>query len=123
MILVVDDDANVRQFVQLALEDAGYSVMEAAGADEAWRILEQNPPDLLLTDIVMPGANGLVLAARAHKLRPDLRVIFMTGFAQEYSDELSGSVCLSKPFSVGMLLSAVESAIGHPHEKPSARRA
>ena len=123
MILVVDDDGNVRQFVRFALEDAGYSVAEAAGAEEAWKILEQNPPALLLTDIVMPGANGLVLAARAHKLKPDLRVIFMTGFAQEYRDELSGSVCLSKPFSVAMLLSAVESAIGHPRERPSVGRA
>jgi two-component system cell cycle response regulator CpdR len=120
MILVVDDDANVRQFVRLALEDAGYSVTAAASADEAWRILQQSPPDLLLTDIVMPGANGLVLAARAHKLKPDLHVIFMTGFAQEYHDELSGSVCLSKPFSIATLLSAVESAIGHPHQTPSA---
>jgi CheY-like chemotaxis protein len=117
MILVVDDEAGIRQFVRVALEQAGYEVAEAPDAEEAWRIVEQSQPELLLTDIVMPGADGLHLAARAHKLRPQLRAIFLTGYAEQYCDELSGSVCLSKPFTVSALLSAVESAIGHPHPK------
>jgi CheY-like chemotaxis protein len=117
MVLVVDDEAEVRRFVRSVLEQAGYAVAEAANAEEAWRILEQDQPELLLTDIVMPGATGLQLAARAHKLRPQLRAIFMTGYAEQYRDELSGSVCLSKPFTVAALISAVESAIGHPRPK------
>jgi len=113
----VDDEPVVRQFVRLALEDAGYEVAEASSGEEAWPILEQRQPDLLLTDIVMPGTSGLQLAARAHKLLPHLSAIFMTGFAEKYRDELSGSVCLSKPFSIATLISTVESAIGHPRPR------
>lgn len=116
MILVVDDDAGVRGFLRMALENAGYEVGEATGSEEALRLFESNYYDLLITDIVMPGTDGLQLAARAHHLSPGLRVIFMTGFAAKYEEELSGSVCLSKPFTLGSLLAAVESAIGLPRK-------
>ena len=75
------------------------------------RLLE---PQLLLTDIVMPGVNGLSLAARAHHIRPSLPVIFMTGFADEYQAQLSGSVCLRKPFKAAELITAIEDVIGRP---------
>jgi CheY-like chemotaxis protein len=114
MVLVVDDDAGVRRFVSATLEERGYTVVQAASAEEAWSILEHSRLDLLITDIVMPGANGLQLAARAHKIQPHIRAIFITGYAEQFRDELSGSVCLSKPFMPASLLFAVESAIGSP---------
>jgi two-component system, cell cycle response regulator CpdR len=117
VILVVDDDASVRRFVRAALENAGYQVGEAAASEEALRLFESNYYDLLIADIVMPGVNGLQLAAGAHHLSPGLRVIFMSGFTAQYEEELSGSVCLSKPFTVAALLGAVESAIGLPRKK------
>lgn len=118
MILVVDDERHIRNLVRIILaERGGYRVTEAASADEALRILQERllEPQLLLTDIVMPGMSGLALAARAHQLRPSLPVIFMTGFADEFQAELSGSVCLRKPFKAPELLTAVRDVIGLPN--------
>jgi CheY-like chemotaxis protein len=113
-ILVVDDEKNIRELVRTLLERAGYRVTEAADAETALQILEERmlEPNLLLTDIVMPGMNGLALAAKAHHLRPSLPVIFMTGFANEYQAELSGSVCLRKPFKPPDLLAAIQDVVG-----------
>lgn len=116
MILVVDDEKDIRNLVKLLAERAGYRVAEAANGEEALAILEGRvfEPQLLLTDIVMPGMNGLSLAARAHHLRPKLPVIFMSGFASEYQEELMGSVCLRKPFKPPELLTAIQDVIGLP---------
>jgi len=116
LILVVDDEREIRNLVRLLLERTGYSVKEAASAQDALRALAEEPvqPQLLLTDIVMPGMTGLALAARVHHERPSLPVIFMTGFANEYQAELSGSVVLRKPFKASELLTAIEDVIGPP---------
>ena len=97
----------------MILEHAGHEVWEAASAAEALEMLEtrQPLPDLLLTDIVMPGMTGIGLAAQAHHRWPGLHVLFMSGFAREYADELSGAVCVSKPFRAGELVVAVQSAL------------
>ena len=117
MILVVDDEREVRTLVRILVERAGYRVLEAENAEVALDILRQRAlePQLLLTDIVMPGMTGLSLAARAHQLRPSLPVIFMTGFADEYQAELSGSVVVRKPFKAADLLMAIQDVIGPPH--------
>ena len=117
MILVVDDEREVRTLVRILVERAGYRVLEAENAEVALDILRQRAlePQLLLTDIVMPGMSGLTLAARAHQLRPSLPVIFMTGFADEYQAELSGSVVVRKPFKAPDLLIAIQDVIGPPH--------
>jgi CheY-like chemotaxis protein len=111
VILVVDDEKPIRDLVYTILTRAGYEVTEAADAREAMGILHDHSPDMLLTDIVMPGLSGLGLAAQAHQIRPKLPVMFMSGFAQQYEDELSGSVCLRKPFTSGQLLAAVEDVL------------
>jgi len=111
VILVVDDEKPIRDLVRSILTRAGYEVTEAADAREAMGILHDHSPDILLTDIVMPGLSGLGLAAQAHQIRPKLPVMFMSGFAQQYEDELSGSVCLRKPFTSGQLLAAVEDVL------------
>jgi CheY-like chemotaxis protein len=117
MILVVDDEREIRILVRILAERAGYAVCEASSADEALKVLEERmiEPELLLTDIVMPGMSGLALAAHVHHIRPSLPVIFMTGFADEYQAELSGSVCLRKPFKAPELLTAIQDVIGPPH--------
>ena len=111
MILVVDDERPVRDVVRSILSAAGYEVMEAGDAGEALAVLREHAPELLLTDIVMPGLSGLGLAAQAHHLQPKLPVMFMSGFASQYEEELSGSVCLRKPFTAGELLTAVEDVV------------
>jgi CheY-like chemotaxis protein len=121
LILVVDDERDVRDLVRILAERAGYRVTEASNAEDALRMIEERllEPQLLLTDIVMPGVNGLTLAARAHHMRPSLPVMFMTGFADEYQAELSGSVCLRKPFKAAELITAIEDVIGRPRRAES----
>lgn len=110
MVLVVDDECSVRSLVRTILEHGGYEVSEAGDAAEALDILRSRSPEVLLTDIVMPGMSGLSLAAHAHQLHPAMPVIFMSGFASQYADELDGSVCLRKPFTANQLLVAVAEA-------------
>lgn len=107
MILVVDDEPAVRALVRTILEHAGHEVVEAATGEEALDLLRVRSPDVLLTDIVMPGMSGLALAAHAHQLRPTMPVMFMSGFAARYADELIGSICLRKPFTASQLLLAI----------------
>ncbi|HEY2014255.1 MAG TPA: response regulator [Bryobacteraceae bacterium] len=115
LILVVDDEIAILHLVKSILQDAGYQVRLANRAADALRILGEGiPPQLLLTDIVMPGTSGIALAANAHRLLPDLPVIFMTGYAHDYEDELTGSVCLKKPFTLAQLLLAVSDVLSAP---------
>jgi CheY-like chemotaxis protein len=124
MILVVDDEREVLILVRILAEREGYRVLEASSGEEALHILQERmlEPELLLTDIVMPGMSGLALAAQVHHIRPSLPVIFMTGFADEYQAELSGSVCLRKPFRAAELLTAIQDVIGPPHRVPAELR-
>jgi PAS domain S-box-containing protein len=83
-ILIVEDDPDVRAFLVEALRDLNYRTLSAPDAAAALRILEQakNRIDLLLTDVVMPGLNGRELAVEAQQHRPDLKVLFMTGYSR-----------------------------------------
>jgi CheY-like chemotaxis protein len=123
VILVVDDERHIRNLVRVLIERAGYRVTEAEDGEDALRILQERllEPQLLLTDIVMPGMSGLSLAARAHQLRPTLPVLFMTGFADEYQAELTGSVVIRKPFKAPELLTAIQDVIGPPHARSRAQ--
>ena len=120
-ILVVEDDRDVRELAIAVLEDAGYRVLEAASGDEAHRLLLAHPDlriDLLFTDIVMPGpVDGIDLANAARALRPGLRVLYTTGFAdlvrRHGDDELRGTV-LRKPYRPGELRRAVSALIDEP---------
>lgn len=117
-ILVVEDDPDVRQLVIAVLEDAGYRILEAASGDEAYRLLLAHPDlqvDLLFTDIVMPGQlDGIDLAKEARTLRPELKVLYATGFANlvrnHREDELRGLV-LTKPYRPGELRRAISALI------------
>ena len=81
VILVVDDEPEIRGMLADCIEVRGYRVLTAADAAEALRMLERHPEtDLLLTDVVMPGSlNGFDLARHAMRVRPDIQVVLMTG--------------------------------------------
>jgi two-component system cell cycle sensor histidine kinase/response regulator CckA len=111
-ILLVDDEPTMLRLCRQILELGGYEVLPAGNAAEALRLLENSTVDLLLTDIVMPGMNGITLAAHAHQKWPGIPVLFMSGFSQDYATDLSGSVCVSKPFKPADLLAAVHAALG-----------
>src|SRR5580658_619975 len=82
VVLVVDDDPDVRDVVTQTLEREGMTVVDASTGAEALRILAGDPTiDILLTDIMMPGITGITLAERAAALRPDLKIVFTSAYA------------------------------------------
>lgn len=80
-ILLAEDEESVRNFLTRALQRAGYAVVSCADGDSAIEALDQGPYDLLLTDIVMPGADGIEVAKKAAQVQPGLKIMFITGFA------------------------------------------
>ena len=113
-ILLVDDDADVLEYTAQVLEDAGYAVRAAARADEAETILGTGEPfDLLITDIVMPGRNGVELARALNRTRPEVKVLFTTGYTRHIApDLLADSEILDKPYQRAALLHAVRHVLG-----------
>jgi two-component system cell cycle sensor histidine kinase/response regulator CckA len=112
-ILVVDDEPDVLQLIQSILGDT-YDITVATSADSAIQTFGQmeKRPDLLLTDVVMPGISGPMLVDRLLALEPELRVLFMSGYddrqvVQRYVVE-KGFNLISKPFTVKRLRSAIQ---------------
>ncbi len=121
VILVVEDDAEVRRMTLAALDELGYHVHEAANAKEALAHLQNGTRiDLLFTDIVMPEVNGRQLADEARKLRPQLRVLFTTGYTRNavvHNGVLDpGVVLLTKPFTLEQLALKVRDILDAPDE-------
>ncbi len=80
-ILLAEDDNDMRRFLVKALENAGYDVISYDNGLSAYHRLREEPFGLLLTDIVMPEMDGIELARRASELDPDIKIMFITGFA------------------------------------------
>src|SRR5574337_1586889 len=80
-ILLAEDDNDMRRFLVKALQNAGYSVTSFDNGASAYNRLREEPFELLLTDIVMPEMDGIALARRAAELDPDIKIMFITGFA------------------------------------------
>ena len=110
-ILLAEDDDSLRGFLARALERAGYEVTACADGEEAAAVLDQDW-NLLLTDIVMPGMDGIELARQAAALHPGLRIMFITGFAAvalAASDQAPpGAKVLSKPIHLREIVNEVE---------------
>lgn len=134
MILVVDDEPEVRALAREVLEAKGYRILEAGNAEEALRVAQEHadPIDLLLTDVVMPGLHGHELAAQLRAQRPGLKVLYMSGFvlAQAQHEMLEtraglepGSPLLPKPFSSESLARKVGEVLAtrSPSTSPFAR--
>jgi PAS domain S-box-containing protein len=111
LLLVIDDDDDVRTFLSESLEELGYRVMSANCGEEGLRQIEARSPDLVLVDFAMPGMHGAEVASAARKLHPELPIIFVTGYAE--TEQLEGALgndvpVLRKPFSIVQLSEAVE---------------
>ena len=123
-ILVVDDEADVCELARDCLVAAGYRILEARDGEEALRVAEDHtePIHLLLTDVIMPGLNGVELAGRLARQRPDTKVLYMSGFAVvgAQTEQLSGpglqpgDPILPKPFSTEALTRKVREVLDRP---------
>ncbi|MBC6982575.1 cell cycle two-component system response regulator CpdR [Caulobacter sp. 17J80-11] len=110
-ILLAEDDDSLRSFLARALERAGHEVVSCADGDAAVGALDEGPYDLLLTDIVMPGADGIEVAREAGARQPDLRIMFITGFAAvalTAAQTAPQAKVLSKPVHLRDLVAEVE---------------
>jgi two-component system cell cycle response regulator CpdR len=110
-ILLAEDDESMRLYLARALERVGYSVTSVDRGTAALPLLESDSFDLLLTDIVMPEMDGIELAQKAAVLAPDMRVMFITGFAAvalKAGKAAPDAKVLSKPFHLRDLVAEVD---------------
>ena len=118
-MLVVDDQEEIRKLAQVVLKSNGYKVVVAANGWEALLYSERHagPIHLMLTDVVMPGMTGQELAERLRPLRPEMAVVFMSGYMENGPGQpgnSSGSGFISKPFSPDSLATKVREVLGPP---------
>ena len=116
LILLVEDEAAVRQFSADALAELGYQVIEADGALAALRLLDSHPEvALLFTDIVMPDLNGRKLADEARRRRPDLKILYTSGYTRNamiHNDVTEAGIdLLGKPYTIEQLAEKVRTAL------------
>ena len=111
-IILAEDDNDMRRFLVKALENAGYEVVSYDNGRSAYDRLREEPFELLLTDIVLPAMDGIVLARKATELDPDMKVMFITGFAavalNPDNSAPKDARILSKPFHLRDLVNEVE---------------
>jgi two-component system cell cycle response regulator CpdR len=111
-ILIAEDDSSMRSFLKTALEKVGHDIELCEDGLQALSALNKTEYDLLLADIVMPGMDGVELATRANDVYPDMKVMFITGFAAVAMSETNPlrhtSQVLSKPFHLKDLVDQVE---------------
>jgi len=118
-VLVVDDDPDVRQFLSSSLETLGFEVRTAEDAERGLAVLEEVEPDILVVDFAMPGMNGAQMASAVRLRRPDLPIIFASGYSE--TDEIESAVgksavLLRKPFGVSELETVLNAAL-NPHQE------
>ena len=110
-ILLAEDDIDMRRFLVKALQNAGFEVISYDNGLAAYQRLREEPFELLLTDIVMPEMDGIELARRASELDPDIKIMFITGFAavalNADSEAPKNAKVLSKPVHLRELVSEV----------------
>ncbi len=120
-ILLAEDDLSMQNFIILALERAGHSVTPTGDGIEALNKASDpaNNFDLLLTDIVIPGIDGMELAKKTAKILPDIKIMFITGFAamavkHDNDADIKQKTLLQKPFHLNDLVQQVEDLLRTP---------
>ncbi len=117
LVLIVDDDANLREFLRASLEIDGYLVREAASADEGLAVLEEEPPDLILLDVMMPKVDGwemLRLVRERHGVE-SIPVVMFSGKVEDEDEaaaqERGAQAFIGKPFDPEQLLASTKALL------------
>ena len=113
-VLVVEDQEQVLRVTERALTRSGFTVLATGSSEEALALLDAGESvDVLLSDVVMPKVSGLELARRARERRPDLKIVFMSGYSDDdlRRYDLDSARIVQKPFTAVELLAAVEDSI------------
>ncbi len=111
VVLIVDDDGKLREFIRVNLEMEGYSVVEAANADEGLRAVEEQPPDLILLDVMMPGVDGWEMLRRVQERHGvgSIPVIMFSGKVDEADAVAHGAQgFIGKPFDPQQLIESTK---------------
>jgi CheY-like chemotaxis protein len=116
VVLLVEDEPVVREVTARVLETGGYQVLQCSGPKQALSLAEERPDyiDLLLTDVVMPGMNGVELAEQLLRLYPGLVTVFMSGYTEGHvlrKGPATSAMHIQKPFTVRYLLSQIAKAL------------
>lgn len=116
-VLIVDDDANIRDFLSVALEDEGYAVSQAENGAVALQVVDQHPPKVILLDMRMPVMDGWEFARRfraEHDGAAPIVVMTAAPDAKKRCREINGDACLPKPFELDELLTTIEQQFARP---------
>ena len=109
-ILVVEDEAGIRELIRKILQRERYRVLEAGSAEEALALAQGQSIDLLITDVMLPGIHGPELARRMQQATPHLKILFISGYTGE-EQVPAGARFLAKPFTLSALLDKVRAAL------------
>ncbi|HZS82715.1 MAG TPA: response regulator [Stellaceae bacterium] len=110
-ILAVEDDEEVRALIREVLAREGFRVLEAASGEAALAVLEAEPVDLLFTDIVMPGLNGLDLGRLARRLRPGVRILYASAFGPHLVAQPEAKDFVRKPYRPRQLVARIKRSL------------
>jgi DNA-binding response OmpR family regulator len=111
-VIIVDDDEMLLEMFKTTLSIEGYQCETASSAEAAIELIEKTSFDIMLTDIRMPGIKGFELTHKAKRMRPDMAVIIMTAYAEEFSYdnalEAGASDFIKKPFTLNELIARIQ---------------
>lgn len=123
-VLVVDDDARVRTTARALLESTGFEVVEAESGEAALRALSSEAVEVVLTDIFMPGTDGIELIHALHRESPDLPIVAMSGGGYNHGKDvlavarlLGAAAIVQKPFTQRQLVGAIRRALEPPRDE------
>ncbi len=121
-VLVAEDNPAVREFIVRSLASAGYDVLSAIDGQQALDKLAQEKFDVLVSDIVMPNVDGIALAMKAARTAPDLKIVMISGYAQErlraHNLDVLVHKIVAKPFSLEEICEAVKNALSCSPQEP-----
>jgi len=116
-VLIVDDEPSIREFLAFALSNQGFRIITASDGEEALRVVAQESPDLVLTDLMMPRMDGYQLIERIRRQRRPvgaIMIIAMSAVSIASAHPPAANLFLSKPFEVDQLVASVRSLLASP---------